>query len=175
MSITSATIRSRSRPGRILRERLTPAVETGNNGGIMSSPVVGQSGTFTLERTGDSQLIVTGTVLVSESETYDRGPAPREFRILLIRADSGKYVAGIRYATQVGSDQAVSIATVCSTLADVRKSIVAFGESLESLPIGYPPMPQFKSRQESLIRDLRNTFNAAAGRVLNRPEFAERI
>ena len=134
-------------------------------------------GTHILQRTGNTSLKFDGEVIAEskpEPRSGKKGKDPQRWHELAIyRTSGGKFVLAITYRVEWKGEQNHYFAT---RLPDVP-SVVAAIRNCDPVAhvIGFPPGEMYAERQQRLLAEIRQRFDAQVGELLNRDEFAEVI
>ncbi len=129
---------------------------------------------FTLTRTGDSPLKFSGEKIAEANGRIRSGQEQNRWHeIRAYRTDGGKYVLEIQYCTcWQGEDghSHVSVHDDPAALADELKSYYPLEHVL-----GFPPHPQFASKQARLEESLRLRWETVVSDLLGDiPEAADK-
>lgn len=132
---------------------------------------------YTLPRAGDVPVTFAGELIAEESSFEHQGPSQnRWFDLTLYRTTGGAWVVGINYRTRWQGERDQDAVTVCPDAAAVRAAVTGFDPCDPALWQGIPAAVHDAEKRNATLRTgITNDYRAAAGRLLNRPEFAERI
>jgi hypothetical protein len=133
--------------------------------------------THILQRTGNTSLKFDGEI-VAESRpalgSGKKGKDPQRWHELVIyKTAGGKFVLAISYRAEWKGEQSHYSADILPDVASVIAAIRKYDPV--SHVRGFPPGEVYAERQQRLLAEIRQRFDAQVGELLNRDEFAEVI
>jgi hypothetical protein len=133
-----------------------------------------ESTTYRLPRTGQAPLMFSGQMLAENDGSHQAGREQNRWHALaLYRADSGRYVAAIRYHTRWQGEIEHDEARICDSPAEAAEIFRLYDPAVHVQ--GYPPGVAYEERQARLISDLVRRYQSQVSEILDRDEFAENV
>lgn len=132
---------------------------------------------YTLRRSGLTPISFVG-ILLKQASGLDGWDNPKRqptrfYHLAVYHTDSGKYVVQIEYTTNFRSEKGHSEVMILDNATKVAHELIEH-DPLDYVA-GWPPFPAYEDRQERLLDDLERQYDSLVSKVLDLPEFAERV
>jgi hypothetical protein len=140
----------------------------------MKGPIVSS---HILQRTGNASLKFDGELIAESKPETGSGKKARDSKrwheFAIYRTTAGKLVLAITYRAEWQGEHSHYSAEVFPDVPSVVAAIRKYDPI--SHVRGYPPGEAYAEKQQRLLAEIRERYNAQVGELLNREEFAEVI
>jgi hypothetical protein len=118
-----------------------------------------------LQQTGDAPFRFEGRLIAKVGGQHFKGKDVNRFFVIeLYQSKSSEYILSISYQTVWDGEANRHDVLICPTPQDVRLELIEW----EAVPegIGFPPHPEYASKQERLLNSLYNQYDDLVSELL---------